>query len=304
VLGSSSVLPQGLTSFPLVSPGVSPASQVENELEKAFFDQGLYKEYAKLCDCGKKAVVHQCQECEKQFFTAFNCDLRICKRCAKRLAARFKHRYIPIFKKYFIRKGKDRLMHLTLTTDNKGAMPSRGEVRFHNKAIGKLVRKLFKGGVSVNEVADTFLHSHVVVYGHFVPKREISKLWNELTGCQVVWIQEIKGNVRQVANYIAKYISKPYPYKETPEGYAKAVSFLKAFKHVRRIHSFGLFYAAIEEEEKPPFACPFCRSTDVIVVYFDDERTCTIQECRIRGIPSYQEVLNIWNNTELVTARA
>jgi len=194
-------------------------------------------------------------------------------------------------------------MLLTLTTENTGTIPTTTEVRAHNKAIGKLIRTFYEGAVAVNELKDTFLHSHVVVYGRYVRKAEISDLWQKLTGCRVAWISVIKGNARQVANYISKYINKPYPYESTPEGFSKAVAFLKAFKRVRRIHSYGCFFNCGDDEEaKGVFACPYCESTDVTPCYFDGERMINISEVRIRGIPAYSDVKSIWNNTTMARA--
>jgi len=193
-------------------------------------------------------------------------------------------------------------MLLTLTTNNDGEMPSKAEVQAHNKAIGKLIKKLFKGGVAVNEVKDTFLHSHCVVYGPYTPKREISKLWNELTGCEVVWISQIKDNARGVVKYISKYINKPYPYEATPEGFAKAVTFLRVFKGVRRIHSYGVLYSSIKEPGKEPLTCPYCRSRWVVPDINKNRLGWTVSDCRIRGMPSYQDVRNIWNNTTIARA--
>jgi hypothetical protein len=187
-------------------------------------------------------------------------------------------------------------MFLTLTSKNTGAIPEAGEIRAHNKAIGKLIRKHFKGGVSVNEVKGSFLHSHCIVFGPYAPQDKLSQEWKTLTGCQVVDIREIKQKTRDVVNYITKYIKKPYGYENNEEGRALAIQFLQNFKGVRRIHSYGVFYN-LPREKKPRWSCPYCESDMVILDWDRFQDDWQIRDCRRGGIPSYKEVLQAWGKT-------
>jgi len=184
-------------------------------------------------------------------------------------------------------------MLLTLTTKNTGTMPERSEIQAHNKAIGKLIRKCFKGGVSVNEVKGTYLHSHCVVCGPYVPHEKLVREWKALTGNEVVDIREIKQKARDVCGYIGKYIKKPYSHENTDKGRLLAVQFLKNFKGVRRVHSFGVFYA-VKPEEKPDFVCPYCGSDDLLLLS-SMEKDMTVRECQLTGLLSYKQVLRAWD---------
>jgi len=184
-------------------------------------------------------------------------------------------------------------MFLTLTTKNTGAIPEGAEIKAHNKAIGKLIRQYFKGGVSVNEVKGSFLHSHCIVYGPYVPQEKLSQAWEVFTGCQVVDIREIKQKTRDVLNYIGKYIKKPYQFEDTTEGRSLAIQFLQSFKGVRRVHSFGLFYN-LRREKKPRWSCPYCESDMVILQWEKFQDDWMVRDCKRGGIPSYKEVLQKW----------
>lgn len=184
-------------------------------------------------------------------------------------------------------------MLLTVTTKNTGEIPSREEFQAHNKAIGKLIRKCFKGGVSVNEVKKTYLHSHCIVYGRFVPQKALSKEWQALTGNEVVDIREIKQGARDVVGYICKYIKKPYQYENTKEGRSLAIQFLKNIKGVRRVHSYGIFYN-LPREKKPRWSCPFCESEMVILQWSKFQDDWQVKDCKRGGMPSYKEVLDEW----------
>ncbi len=97
------------------------------------------------------------------------------------------------------------------------------------------------------------LHVHAIVYGHFVPQDQISRLWHELTGdSHVVWINQIR-NPRQAVNYLLKYITKP-PKLKNPEDLAHYLSILVG---MRRVRTWGIFYGcSVAKKEECP--CPLC----------------------------------------------
>jgi len=262
-------------------------------IAEALFNAGMSSEFWKWDNCHRKAILFKCRDCEKEFFLPFRCDLRICPECNRRYFAKFKARYLSLLRQLMKRKkGKDRAMFLTVTTKNTGEIPEGPEIQAHNKAIGKLIRKFFKGGVSVNEVKETFLHSHCIVYGPYVHQSKLSQEWEGLTGAKVVDIREIKQKTQKVVDYLGKYIKKPYGVEDSQEGYSLAVQFLKNFKGVRRVHSFGIFYAAAPHQEKSLFVCPYCGSDDFEIIW-DAGRSMT--ECKITGNLSYKQVLRAWD---------
>jgi len=268
----------------------------------AFIDNDLLDEYSKFLDCSSRVIPFKClnPQCGRSFFSPFRCDLRICPKCNERYAKLFKARYLPLIKNLMRGRGKDRLALLTLTTKNTGEIPDTEEFKRHNKSVGKLIKKFFKGGVAVNEVKGTFLHTHAVVFGPYVPKKILSEYWHGLTGNQVVWITQVKkekGGPKKVASYLCKYIRKPYPITEEWESVSLAVKLLSNLKGVRRVHNYGCFYNnKTKGEDTIKAVCPFCGESWKGNIVIDSDKHKLgwyVKEARICGIPSYYEALNL-----------
>jgi hypothetical protein len=268
--------------------------QPNHKLEDAFRQAGLYEECWKWVNCGRKVFFFRCLACGAEFYVPYRCDLRICPKCNERYFRLFKARYFPKLKGLMGQKGKDRLMFLTLTTRNTGDIPEKAEIRAHNKAVGKLIKNHFKGGVSVNEVKGTYLHSHCIVYGRYVPHEKLCQEWEALTGNKVVDIREIKWKAHHIAYYLCKYIKKPYQYEDSEAGHSLAIQFLMNFKGVRRVHSFGIFYG-MKGKDKPQFVCPYCGGPKV-VLDFEKSYQVTVTECKLIGILSYKTLLKVQEN--------
>lgn len=293
----------GVSSSLVHYPGLTRSHAEKDQLTDALYDAGMFNEYAKLRECGSKVLPFKCLDCEQEFYAPFRCDLRICPECSTRQAKIFVDRYSPILKSLMRdQKGVLRLMFLTLTTKNTGGIPTSDEIKTHNKAVGKIVKKYFKGGLAVNEIKYTFLHTHVIVYGAYTSRRKLSAYWEKLTGNEVIDIRQVKGDLKNVVRYITKYMRKPYDYGQSAEGHKMAVRYLQAFKGVRRVHSFGVFYAVKSKKVKSEFLCPFCGSRMVVVDEEKRQMGWGVKECRIRGTPSYQDVLNVWANTSIARA--
>ncbi|NVM23718.1 MAG: protein rep, partial [Desulfobacterales bacterium] len=293
--------------------------QPRGEIARELWNEGLYDEHSKWTNCQHKVWPFKCLDCGNEFYVPFRCDLRICPQCNQRYANLFRARYLPVIKKLMERKkGKDRLMLLTLTTKNTGEIPGPAEIKAHNKAIGKLMKmplrdkngkvikdkngkpiKVFKGGVSANEVKGTYLHSHCIIYGRYVPQEALSKEWQALTGNEVVDIREINQKARDVANYVSKYLKKPYRYDNSEIGVSLGVQFLKSFRGVRRVHSFGIFYAANHKDKKYEWCCPFCESKAVILQWSKFKNDWNVRDCIRSGTPSHKEVLGKWHEASI-----
>ena len=294
--GSSSVHKQGISSL-------FPSQCGTEEVENLFYNHSLGKDHRKLQDCIRQRVrVCRCLEpwgCGKSFAIPYRCDIRLCPKCAKHYAKKFMDKYLPILKKHMAQKGRDRLMMLTLTTVNTGRMPTRAEIKANNKAVGKIIKKFYRGGVAVNEVKGTYLHTHAVVYGPFVSKKLLSKAWHSLTNNIVLDVREVKGSARNVTLELCKYLMKPFKYDKTLDGWTLAVKFLKAFKRVRRVHNYGIFYAVKDFSKKSKLVCPYCGST---VVTFDRdtwEARWYAADCFEVGIRFYKEIVNTWEAIKL-----
>ena len=126
--------------------------------------------------------------------------------------------------------------------------------------LSKLMRK-FRGWGAVwcDEVGfdNTNLHAHILFFGPYVDQRELARVWNEVSGHQVVWITEAHGGGSRALLYMLKYVSKP------PTCDAKQVGLLEvAFHKTRRVHSLGVFYRLAGSDADAEFSewtcCPHC----------------------------------------------
>jgi hypothetical protein len=110
-----------------------------------------------------------------------------------------------------------------------------------------------RGGVYVIEItrnAKTGLwhaHIHVICDGVFWSQRDLSALWLRVTGdSPVVDIRAVHSR-SSIANYVAKYVSKPTDMPEWPD--AALREFADAMHGQRMVHTFGESYA--EDVEEP-----------------------------------------------------
>jgi len=110
----------------------------------------------------------------------------------------------------------------------------------------------------------------------------------------VVDIREIKQKTREVLAYLGKYIKKPYEIPDTEQGRSLAIQFLKNFKGIRRVHSYGLFYN-LHRGKKPRWSCPYCESDMVILQWEKFQDDWQVRDCKRGGIPSYKEILGKWD---------
>jgi hypothetical protein len=110
------------------------------------------------------------------------------------------------------------------------------------------------GAFAVLEVGSKWnLHIHVLLYGHYVPQREISEYWEELTGdSRIVDIRAVK-KPRQGVNYLLKYITKPKKFDNPKE----TAHYLNLLLGVRRIRAYGIFYGQ-GLLPKTGCPCPLC----------------------------------------------
>jgi hypothetical protein len=114
----------------------------------------------------------------------------------------------------------------------------------------------------------------------------------------------VRGAARELVSYVTKYIVKPYEFQRDAEGWKWAVQFLKSFKGVRRIHSYGCFYNAGMEIEREPFKCPFCFGEYVFVDHDRLEMGWSTVEARMTGMQSYADAMGAWGRIQLTQAPA
>jgi hypothetical protein len=200
--------------------------------------------------------------------------LRICPRCAKRLAGDLREKYEAVIEHVLQEQGWKvqrgwRMRHVTLTARYELA-PESGE---HVVELLNAARDAFHatwgeckgaGAVASIEVGEQGhkWHVHMLVWGPFVSHAELSEVWRRLTGCSVVWLRECGATLeeaRGVAGEVLKYATKFVDL--SPE---MLVSLHVALKGRRRVRSWGSFYASGVEVEREPETCEVCGARMVL----------------------------------------
>jgi hypothetical protein len=151
-------------------------------------------------------------------------------------------------------------MLLTLTFRSTGGSVVGSDIRRGFREVRKLIREFYPksagcGAIGVSEIgANNNLHVHLIVGGGYVPQRALSERWLKITGnSYIVDVRAVHG-VKKAVGYVLKYMGKVPEYVD-PVSY---VDLLRALKGTRRMHTFGVWYNAVEHEEKKKLKCPFC----------------------------------------------
>lgn len=210
---------------------------------------------------------------------ASSCDLRICPDCAQRHSARLLSRYLPEIEKQMGLHPEYRLRTITLTRSVQLGCKDFGEIASDGfTLIQKLMRKVVgpdwnkKGaGLLANwEVGPNGqkLHYHMIYLGNWVDQKQLSRVWGNLTGGDiVVWVSAVKHNdgdwqgaVIETLKYATKFYSENKVTKVrnylSPE---LTVDLFEALANTRRIRSYGSFYS-IDEPLERTFVCSACGS--------------------------------------------
>jgi len=93
------------------------------------------------------------------------------------------------------------------------------------------------------------LHTHLAAFCAFIDQEELSKIWESLTGCKVVWIEEMSTD--EALHEVLKYATKLTTLQP-----ADVVALRDVIKGQRRVRSRGCFYAI--DLVEVPHTCEVC----------------------------------------------
>jgi hypothetical protein len=98
----------------------------------------------------------------------------------------------------------EKVRFLTLTS----APTSTKDIHHSFRTFVKRVRRKGKFEyLAVKEYTESGLaHLHILYRGIYLDQAWISETWKQIHGAKITYIEEVKGNLVQVANYLAKYI--------------------------------------------------------------------------------------------------
>lgn len=257
---------------------------------------GLAKEARRLGECGTKYNLLKCSLNGNHdpvlFRFPYRCEQRVCPRCTRKRGHEVRRDAEAITRN--IRKTRTRkfgMLSLTLKKyPDKPLRPS--DVKRLNRCVHQLMNDFFPksrgcGAIWTDEIGPSMnLHAHAMVYGPWVDESVLSKRWLAITGDSFIVRIRASRDQKNAIDYITKYIGKP-PRFESLQDY---VSFVRAFKGVRRLHRSGIFYGASPDSEKShPLLCPYC-----------GDRLIYDGTTRASGIETFTE--NYWEACDLIEA--
>lgn len=275
------------------------------EVAAALLEYGLDKEARLFYDCAEQpkrwinskrevlpeqaATVWTCTHDDTHPAALFmaTCDLRICPDCAARQTARLAARYIPKAIELSKVGGRYHLRHIVFTTPIELTSDTPEKIHKKIKELSKLPRQAMQ---IVEELGDSLgrdyktlgaiqsaefgteghkLHFHVIQYGSYLPQKELSEAWSQVTGglANVVFIRAIDtsseentaNDVIETLKYSVKFWSRDEngDVKYLPPNVMPHL--LLSLKGLRRIKSWGCFYR-LPKPEKEKFLCPECQN--------------------------------------------
>jgi Replication protein len=235
------------------------------QVAQVLVDNGLPSKANRFMECCCYAHLYECEGPEKHnLFSPIYCDLRFCPRCAPRQFARLIEKYAPILEAVYAHKKQGfRLREITLTTRNTGSLTAAQPKPF-NLDVKKALKTLMVGvkgwgAIWCDEVGfnNTNLHAHILLYGPYVAQSHLAKVWNQVSGHEIVYISEARGSGAKALIHMLKYVSKP------PADNPNQIGLLEvAFHGTRRVHALGLFYNYVGEDTDHLHSewetCPHC----------------------------------------------
>ncbi len=266
------------------------------EQAKHLWDLGLKSKANRLGCCGRFGVRAECRN-GHAFYRSLRCELRFCRSCGPSVATKLFERHVGLEKIVQPKRGWV-LALLDFTVRNTGQLPDAEFIRSMNRSVRRVMKKLL-GGVKVwgflwvnefgfdrvedGERKGTNLHGHGIYYGPYLEQRKVSEAWLDQTGCPIVWIQSARRGFRAALWHHLKYVTKPP--SNDPTRLAELES---AFNGVRRVHTLGVFYNALESEKKvegEECLCPLCNSPLVRSGMY-----CSVSELAEDGLRDVEEV--------------
>lgn len=215
--------------------------------------------WVRYLNCGRKFKVYKCGNCGQDNIThTDSCNSRVCAYCCRKQYWRIKNRVWRPLEHYATQRGKYKkwgLKEITLTwkedvqdADKKNLIKdrrnqmnkflkyfmsssSRGEIR---EVMIKGNLKVFETKRSSKDFSRVHIHAHILTVARYIPQRELSRKWKEISGNEVVWITP--RTAEQGLTYLLKHIYKP------PEILPMDIPmFLEIFEGRRRITGDGEF---------------------------------------------------------------
>lgn len=208
--------------------------------------------------CGREVITIQCLKCGCYISVGSGSRDRTCSACAKWIY----ERRVARFEKAI--ENRKNLKLLTLTWK---PVPKQDPliVRAIGRAVTKLLHrkryvKAWKGVLAVLECKETkygwfYYHVHILLFGAYIPQKQISKDWREISRFSVVDIRRVWRTPLRALRYVLKYILKGFSFKDPKN----TLDFKSSMKGVHYVRSYGEFYNyQYRSARHVYFPCPQC----------------------------------------------
>jgi hypothetical protein len=236
------------------------------------------KEANAIRHCGENFVAYVADCCGDNFAQPASCGHRLCPVCMRRRSAKLSSRLEKIisgaFFKWKEKTGKKVVekiefikmknpKHIVLTLEN---VPKLNRFYFkrirryfeklrHRNIFDKCIGGFYSVETTYNDKEKNWhVHLHVIADIPYIPQRELSATWKDITGSYIVHIKQIGSSgqsAMEASKEIAKYVVKPGEFMGDPD---LINEYLDAVKGLRLVSTFGYYYGKelIEDDENKP----------------------------------------------------
>ena len=237
------------------------ASSSQRRIASAFAAAGRQSKAESYLTCGEQMFTLECEKCGYSHKVSYNCKLRLCSRCSAIKVAAHMKKYLPYVKR--LAAVPNYLRRLDLTLKNVEDL-AEGVHRIRD-CFTKLRHRqgysvCFDGGICGIEGVPGRdgkwnVHMHILYCGSFIPDRQLSADWRDITGDSFIVHIEKVSDPEKALRYVLKYLLKGV---ESAHGWTEneLVEFVLALENVRLVQAFGCFIGKVAVVE--PFRCPEC----------------------------------------------
>lgn len=242
---------------------------------EALYERGLTKASFRAERCGEPATLY-CTNCGHIEVVKYQCGLRTCPVCSKRLSRYYVGRFYEALKQLPVSK----IMRFRLITITTPLEVSRENVLLVRKWAGKFWKRICgrkEGVIASMEVGEHghHLHVHAIHYGRFKNQDRLAKLWQRISDNVgvVVDVRALQGHGQGSEFMLRKSIKEVLKYatKTSTMSYTDLADLEYALKGSRRISTYGIFYRLerwLRAEQKSWVrVCPVCGGT----TWYSDE---------------------------------
>lgn len=208
----------------------------------------------KLMNCRKIAWLGVCTETQEPRFISVTCKSRLCSHCSK-VRARQVNELVEAACR---RMSSRRFLTVTLA-------PRSGPLEMQLNALRQYWTKLRRskfwkarvtGGIMTIEVTWSEKHQawhphiHAIIDGEYLPKQALSDEWRRITGDSFIVDIRQANSSRQLANYLAKYISKTGDAIKLPK--SRMAQYATAIHALRMAQTFGHLHGVKLKPDREP----------------------------------------------------